>query len=228
MAFQMPDRPTPTGQHTPFVGPYAQNQALAQMLYEQALSQLASQRGQLYQRYGYRPGQNGQLEVDPTNPYGEFQQMLGANQVEADTMDEGMRQRGFDGAGFAAQAETAAQFNAGGRSANLARALLSGQNELSQAQFNNQYQYQQSTLQNKLGSAEYALKNRNFTPHAQLRTQKQAKTMVDAMRKAWVSRYGGIMKTNKKGQNFQGRINTIGSDLYKSNQALRVGGRTFK
>lgn len=225
----MPQRPAAKGGAIPFVGPYAQNQALAEYAYQQAQANLANQRGQTLLQYGYRPTSGGGMEADPNNPYGQLQQTLRTNQTEADQLGENMRGRGFTGPGFASQAERAAQESAGGRSYALAQSLLGAQGSIASQGLQEQMKYAQSTLHNKQGSVEYAIKNNLFTPHAQQRTNAQSRALVDRMRSAWVQQYGGVNQKSKISHlNFQQRINQLGNRLYSKQPNFLIGTRRVK
>lgn len=85
----------------PDAGVYGAETAAATNAYNNAVANALAQRNALYNQYGL--GTDG--AVDPTNPYGEYQQLLGseADQYQADSADAAAR--GLRG-GLAHQAES--------------------------------------------------------------------------------------------------------------------------
>ncbi len=232
MAYSIPKPGAPQGGNLPFLGPYAQNQAQAELAFQRAQSALAAQRGSLLQQYGYTPTAGGGMAVDANNPYGLYQQMLGANQQEAQSLNQSMVNRGFGlGAGFGAQAETAAQKDAGGRSFALAQALsgaLEGQNE---ATMGAQDALDQATLSNQLGTTDYAIQHGIFTPAAVRLSDPEVKARVHAMKMAFNKAYkrpkGGV-RHNRAGLTFQEVLNKRGADLiYNPTSTIKIAGRKF-
>lgn len=232
MAYTIPKPGAPQGGNLPFLGPYAQNQAQAELAFQRAQSALAAQRGSLLQQYGYTPTASGGMAVDANNPYGLYQQMLGANQHEAQQLNQNMVNRGFGlGAGFGAQAETAAQHDAGGRSFGLAQSLaaaLEGQNE---AGLSAQDALSQATLSNQLGTTDYAIQHGIFTPAAVRLSDPEVQKRVQAMKAAWNAAYKrpkGGTRTNKAGLTFQQMLQKRGADLlYNPTSTIKVAGRNF-
>lgn len=80
---------------SPDAGIYGSESAAALSAYQAAQSQLLAQRNSLYNQYGFT--QSGL--VDPNNPYGQYQQLLGSegHQLDADMADAAGRNLGTGG-----------------------------------------------------------------------------------------------------------------------------------
>ena len=229
MSYTIPKPPPPTGGTLPFVGPYGQAQAAAELAYQRAQAALAAQRGSMLQSYGYTPNANGGMSVDVNNPYGQYQQMLSQNQMEAQAGQQGMMNRGFRGPGFAGQAEYAAQQDAGSRSSALALNFGAKEEALQEAGLSAQDALNNATVANQYGATQYAIKNNIYTPAATMLTDTEVKKRVAAMMAAWSKAYGGPNSKNKWGTTFQGRLNAIGAKLLYNPTAnnFYVGGKRF-
>lgn len=125
----------------------AQNQA--ELAYEQAQAQLLKQRNALYHSYGLLD--NG--SVDPNNPYGQYQQMLGAEGAALDADRSDAVGRGLGG---------------GPGLANQASAQTKYQNAVQNAAFQNQVNSAEANYENGL---QQALQARNA---AMLEAERQA------------------------------------------------------
>ena len=229
MAYNIPKPPAPKGGTIPFLGPYQQNQAAAELAWQQAQSNLAAQRGQMLQSYGFMPNaDNSGIMVDPNNQYGQYQQTLLANQQGAQAADQAMTNRGFSGPGIAGAAEHMAQAAAGARSYQLATAMQQAEQQ-NQAQLAAaQAAYANQTAMDQYNSVQYAINHNIFTPAAAQLTDAEVKRRVQAMQAAWSARYGGPNAKNKLGLTFQQRLNKIGAqNLYNPTSTFKVGRRTF-
>jgi len=231
LAYSIPTPPPPQGGTVPYLGPYAQNQAAAELAFQRAQAQLAAQRGSLLQQYGYKPTASGGMAVDASNPYGLYQQMLGANANEAMAGQQMMHNRGFTGPGLAGQAETAAQMDAGGRSFQFARNFASAEEQQQEAAMAAQDALANATAQNQYGATQYAIAHNLFTPAAVRLTDAEVQKRVQAMQAAWSRMWGGPnSKSAKKygGLTFQQRLNQLGANrLYNPTSHFNVGGKTF-
>lgn len=233
MAYTIPKPGAPQGGNLPFLGPYAQNQAQAELAYQRAQSALAAQRGALLQQYGYRPTASGGMEVDPNNPYGMYQQMLGTNANEAQAGMQNAVSRGFGpmSAGLGAQNETRAQQDAGGRSFALAQGFAGANEAQSEAALAAQDALNQATLSNQLGTTDYAIQHGIFTPAAVRLSDPEVQARVHAMKMAFNKAYKrpkGGTRTNRAGLTFQQILDKRGADLlYNPTSTIKIAGRNF-
>lgn len=229
MSYNIPKPPAPTGGTIPFLGPYQQNQAAAEQAWQLAQSNLAAQRGQMLQGYGFMPNaDNTGVMVDPNNPYGQYQQTLLANQQGSQAAAQAMTNRGFTGGGLAQQAQEAAQQAAGARSYQLATAMQAAEQQNQAALAAAQAQYANQTAMDQYNSVQYAINHNIFTPAAAQLTDAEVKRKVQAMQAAWSQRYGGPNAKNKMGLTFQQRLDKIGAQkLYNPTSSFQVGRRTF-
>ena len=217
----------PVGGAVPYLGPYKQQQALAQQAYEQALSQIASKKAQTLQQYGYMPTANGGMAVDPSNPFGQYQQTLMTNQQEADMLEQSARSHGFMGAGLGHQGVNAGKTAEQGRLFQMGQGLASALADL-----NNQGQAAQFDLSNQnllaqLNSIQYAQDHNLFTTGKPMLSQQEVNARVKAMARAFSKRFGAVGK-NRKGQTFQDRLNQIGADnLYDPTAHYKIAGRGY-
>lgn len=211
----------------PFVGPYAQAQALAQQAYENAMAQTNSQRSQVMQQYGFMPDANGNLVIDPSNQFGQVQQTMLTNQQEADSLEQAAGNRGFHGAGFGQQGVNAGRLAEQGRIFNVGQSALNNLTGLSQAAAQNQWNLSNSTLQNQMNSVDYAMQHNMYTPAAPQRSEATVNARIQQMAQAWAKRYGN-RSLNKAGMTFQQRLDKIGAaNLYNPTSHYSVGGRRF-
>ena len=228
MSYNIPKPPPPTGGTLPFVGPYGQAQAAAELAYQRAQASLAAQRGSLLQSYGYTPNANGGMSVDVNNPYGQYQQMLSQNQMEAQAGQQGMMNRGFRGPGFAGQAEYAAQQDAGSRSSALALNFGAKEEALQEAGLSAQDALNNATVANQYNATQYAIKNNIYTPAATMLTNPEVQRRVAAMLAAWSHTYGGPNSRNGSKMTFQQRLNQLGAKaIYNPTSHFYVGGKRF-
>lgn len=232
MAYSIPKPAAPQGGNLPFLGPYAQNQAQAQLAFQRAQSALAAQRGTLLQQYGYRPTASGGMEADPNNPYGALQQMMGANQRESLAADRSAVSRGFGlGPGLGAQMQSAAQMDAGGRSFALAQGFAGANEAQAEAAMAAQDALDQATLSNQLGTTDYAIQHNIFTPAAVRLSDPEVQQRVHAMKMAFnkaFKRPKGGTRHNKAGLTFQQVLDKRGADLlYNPTSTIKIAGRQF-
>jgi hypothetical protein len=157
-------------------GDYATSAAMANAAYNQALSAINGQRQSALQSFGYAgtidpaTGQLTDMHVDPNNPYGQFQQMLGQGAADQQAVQAADMSRGIGpafgprGGGLAAQGLTNAKLAFGANSANLGQSLMGTLGDLS-----NQQQGAQDTMNNalwqaELASAQNAIQGQDFNP----------------------------------------------------------------
>ena len=155
-------------------GDYASAAALAGNAYQNALAQINSQRQSALQQYGYQgtidptTGTLTNMQVDPNNPYGQYQQMLAAGAsnlsgVQASDMARGLGAVSGDrGGGLAAQGLTAAHQAFGADSANLGQSLMSTLGDLQGQQTNAQDTMNNALWQAELDAAQNAIQNQQF------------------------------------------------------------------
>lgn len=228
MAYTIPTPAAPQGGTMPFLGPYAQNQAAAEEAYQNAQANLAAQRGSMLLNYGYKQTANGGIAPDMSNPYGQYQQTLLANEQGSQNAMQSMANRGFQGPGFATQAQDMAQLAAGARSFQMAQGLASQEEANQIAAANAQAALDQATAANQWNSTQYAIAHNLFTPAAVQLSSQEVKQRVAQMQAAWSRAYGGPNGKNSKGMTFQQRLDKLGgSALYNPTQKIRVGGKLF-
>lgn len=209
--------PNPTGSSLPLIGPYQQQQAMAQQAYEQALSNISTKRAQTMQQYGYMPTAGGGMAVDPSNPFGQYQQTALGNANEAEQVQNAQVARGFAGPGLGHQAENSAHLAEQGRMASLAQALAGNLGDLSQQGQQAQFDLSNASTQNQLQSVEYAIQNHLFANGAPMLDQSTVDQRIQQMAKAWAQHWGASGK-NVKGKTFQQMLDAIGaSNLYDPN-----------
>lgn len=167
--------PAPSASPIPLAsGDYASAAALAGNAYQNALAQINSQRQSALQQYGYQgtidpaTGTLTNMQVDPHNPYGQYQQMLatGADNlagVQASDMARGLGAVSGDrGGGLAAQGLTAAQKAFGADSANLGQSLMGTLGDLQGQQTSAQDTMNNALWQAELDAAQNAIQNQQF------------------------------------------------------------------
>lgn len=214
--------PNPTGSNIPFIGPYAQQQAMAQQAYEQALSSISTKRAQTMQQYGYMPTANGGMQVDPGNPFGQYQQTALTNAGESEQVQNAQIARGFAGPGLGHQAENAAHLAEQGRMASLAQALAGSLGDLTQQGQQAQFDLSNATLQNQLQSVDYAIQNHLFANGKPMLDQSIVDKRVRQMARAWAQHWGASGR-NKKGKTFQQMLDAIGAEnLYDPNAHYKI------
>lgn len=223
--YQVPTAPNQaTGSAVPYIGPYAQQQALAQQAYENATAQLAAKRSQTLQQYGYMPTADGSIAVDPSNPFGQYQQTLLGNQTEADNIENSSHARGFMGAGLGHQAENAGKTAEQARLFNMSQALASSLANLSSQGQQAQYDLSNANIADQLASIQYAQQNHLFANGKPMLSQAEVNQRVRQMAKAFAQRFGATGK-NKKGETFQQRLNDFqASQLYDPNAHYGIAG----
>lgn len=157
-------------------GDYASEAAIANTAYQNALSSINNQRQQALQSFGYTgtidptTGQLTNMAVDPNNPFGQYQQMLGQGAADQQAVQAAAASRGLGavtgarGGGLAAQALTNSKLAFGANSANLGENLmgtlgnLTGQQQQAQDTMNN------ALWQAELASAQNAIQTQAFDP----------------------------------------------------------------
>lgn len=227
--YKLPGRPDPLPSNTPipYVGPYGEQQALAQRAYEQALSQINSQRSQTLQQYGFMPGADGNAVIDPSNPYGMLQQTYLTNQQEADSLEQGARSRGFSGSGLGQQGVNAGRVAEGARLFDVGQRMLGSITDLSQQQAGAQFNLDTAALQNREGSTQYAIDHGMFTPAAPYMGNAAVQARIKKMAAAWAKKYG-TRDRNRNGLTFQQRLDKLGAaNLYNPTAKNYVAGRYF-
>jgi hypothetical protein len=213
-----------TGGAVPYLGPYKQQQALAQQAYESALSSLAAKRSQTLQQYGYMPTADGGMAVDPSNPFGQYQQTLLQNQSEADQLEHAAHSRGFMGAGLGHQGENAGKIAEQGRMFNLGQALTGSLADLANQQQGAQFDLSNANLLAQMNSIQYAQDHHLFTTGKPMLGQQQVDQRVQRMAAAFAKLFGAA-GTNRKGQTFQQRLNQISADrLYDPSAHYKIAG----
>lgn len=226
MSYTLPTRPAQKGGTVPFLGPYAQNQAAAELAWQQAQTNLAAQRGQMLQQYGFMPTANG-MAVDPNNPYGQYQQTLLQNEQGSQATDQAMTNRGFAGPGLATQAAEAAQLAAGARSYGLAQSMTAAEQQNAAQLAAAQAAFQNATVQNQYNATQYAISKGIFTPAAAQLSDPEVKKLVQQMQAAWSARWGGPNAKNAKGHTFQQRLDQMGTRIYNPTATFKVGRKVF-
>jgi hypothetical protein len=172
-----PAAPAPGASPIPLAsGDYATAAATANAAYQSALSQINNQRQQALQSFGYSgtidptTGQLTNMQVDPHNPYGQYQQMLGqgaADQqaVQANSMARGLGSvSGARGGGLAAQDLSNAKLAFGGQSAALGENLMGTLGGLTSQQQDAQNTMNNALWQAELASAQNAIQGQSFDP----------------------------------------------------------------
>ena len=174
-----PAPPTPAISGSPiplWTGDYASAAAMANTAYQNALASINNQRQQALQTFGYTgtidptTGQLTNMAVDPHNPFGQYQQMLGQGAADQQAVRAASMARGLGavtgarGGGLAAQGLTNAKLAFGGQSAALGENLmgtlgnLTGQQQQAQDTMNN------ALWQAELASAQGAIQGQDFNP----------------------------------------------------------------
>lgn len=86
----------------PNAGVYGQQQANAELAYQNAVAQAQSKKNSMYHQYGL----TSTGEVDPFNQYGQYQQMLQSQGADLDSVQNNAMERGLGGGpGLGNQAE---------------------------------------------------------------------------------------------------------------------------
>lgn len=154
--------PAPYSTPIPGVAQYSQLIGLAQNYYKQAVATYNLQRQNLLQQYGYTgkidpaTGLLTHMGVDPTNPYGLYQQTLkGAGQQQMGTR-EAFADRGIRG-GLEHAAETQNKFGFGQATTQLANSLQDSLLGLQTQQNQAKYQEQNSIVQAQLQALQQAI-----------------------------------------------------------------------
>ena len=120
----------PQGSPIPGADIYLADQARALQAWESSKALLAQRQGQIWQKAGMKgefnpdTGLVSNQQVDPNNPYGDYQMMHQQNASELDTADEVASSRGLRGAGLGRQASSLARFMQGSRSLAFGRGLM--------------------------------------------------------------------------------------------------------
>lgn len=157
-------------------GDYATAAATANEAYQNALASINGQRQQALQSFGYTgtidptTGQLTNMQVDPHNPYGQYQQMLAGGAADqrgvlANSMARGLGSvTGSRGGGLAAQGETAVKNAFGANSAALGEALTGTLSGLTEQQQGAQDTMNNALWQAELASAQNNISGGNFDP----------------------------------------------------------------
>ena len=155
---------------------YVQAAALANTAYQQALAQINSNRQSALQQFGYTgtidptTGTLTNMQVDPNNPYGEFQQMLSTHAQDQRQAESAAMQRGLGaatgprGGGLAAQGLTADHLAFGADSANLGEQLTNTLAGLQSQQTDAQDTMNNALYQAELEATAAAIQNQAFDP----------------------------------------------------------------
>lgn len=155
---------------------YASAAATANAAYQQALAQINGQRQQAMQSFGYRgtidptTGQLTDMQVDPNNPYGQYQQMLGQGATDQAGVRSAAAARGLGsvtgarGGGLAAQDLAAAKLAFGGQSAALGQNLMSTLSGLTTQQNDAQNTMNNALWQAEQDAASKAIQDQAFNP----------------------------------------------------------------
>ena len=120
----------PQGSPIPGADVYLADQARALKAWESSKALLAQRQGQIWQKAGMKgefnpdTGLVSNQQVDPNNPYGDYQMMHQQNASELDSADEVASARGLRGAGLGRQASSLARFMQGSRSLAFGRGLM--------------------------------------------------------------------------------------------------------
>lgn len=174
-----PSSPSPAPSASPIpldTGDYATAAATANSAYQNALASINSQRQQALQSFGYTgqidptTGQLTNMQVDPHNRFGQYQQMLGQGAddqraVLANSMARGLGAvTGARGGGLAAQDLSNAKLAFGANSAGLGENLMNTLGGLTSEQ-NQAHTDMNNALWNaELASAQNAISNQDFSP----------------------------------------------------------------
>lgn len=157
-------------------GDYASAEAMANTAYQQALAQINSQRQSALSEYGYKgtidpvTGTLTDMQVDPNNPFGQYQQMLAGGATDMATTQADNAARGLGatfgarGGGLAAQGITADKLAFGANSANLGQALMGTLGDLQGQQTSAQETNDNALWQAELDAAQGAIQSQAFDP----------------------------------------------------------------
>jgi hypothetical protein len=169
--------PAPSASPIPLdTGDYATAAATANAAYQSALSSINGQRQQALQSFGYQgqidptTGQLTNMQVDPHNPYGQYQQMLSQGATDQAGVRAGAMSRGLGavtgarGGGLAAQDLANAKLAFGGQSAALGENLMSTLGNLSSQQQDAQTTENNALWNAELASAQNAIQQQQFNP----------------------------------------------------------------
>ena len=155
----------------PGAGMYAKASALAALAYKNALARLTRQRTGTLRQYGYLGDINSEsgvvdnVRVDPHNPYGFFQRMLGEHataggQATDDSISRGIGARG----GLAGKLQSMLKQRFGGDSAQLGQGLTDTLSDYQEQQTHAKYEYDRSLYEAELAQLMLALQMRMFNP----------------------------------------------------------------
>lgn len=148
---------------------YLQAELLAKQAYQQALARINAQRSGTLRQYGYVgdidpvTGMLRHLHVDPHNPYGQYQSMLGNQAQEDQSAQEDALARGLHG-GLANQMQTQLHHAHGGESAALGQALTGSLADLQDQQNQAAYTRDSALYDAELQAARDAIANQQFNP----------------------------------------------------------------
>lgn len=156
---------------------YGEQSAQALQAYQQALAAIASRRAGTLQNYGMtaQVDASGHLKnygIDPNNPYGAIQQLLGQEGSAIDAAQHNAVARGIGLGGLGHQAESAARLAGGQAQLNLGRQFVGEIGQEAQDQYGASSSYQSALLQAQRNAIASAIQNGYFTP-AQTSAQAQ-------------------------------------------------------
>lgn len=141
---------------------YLQSELAAKTGYQNAVARLNQQRLDTLRQSGYladidpTSGALSNLRVDPSNPYGTYQQLLRGSAIDAQNAHEAAAARGIGG-GLAAQGETQAKYQFGQGSFQLGTGLQGALHGYDATQTGAETSMNQSILQSKMQALQAAL-----------------------------------------------------------------------
>lgn len=161
---------TPIGQSgnwsaytTPIPGAasYLMTQNIAKKAYENALARINASRTNRLTAAGYLQGANGQLTVNPNDPYGGLQMMLRNQAIDNQQVDNQNLQRGLRG-GLANQNISQARYQHGAESAQFGRSLQNDLGDLALNKSDAQTTYNSALWQAQLDAVRQAIAEQQF------------------------------------------------------------------
>jgi hypothetical protein len=145
------------------VGSYGQAAALADTAYKNALAKIASNRSSLLRSYGYTQGAGGALSVDPNNPYGKFQQMLGSQSTATHHAEDLHRAAGFT-SGYGNAAFDQLRQAQGAEAADLGTGLTGALSDLKDQEQQAAFSRDSALYDAEQQAAQQAIQNQEFNP----------------------------------------------------------------
>ena len=142
--------------------------------WNEAKLRIQRRRGNVLQQYGYtadydETGKMTNMRIDPTSQYGRFQQMMRGHSQTLDRVQDAQIERGLGAGslGLGAQQESEARYHQGGEQAALGQELSGSLAELSEAQADEERQYNRSVAGIDADAARAAWEDEQFTPAEQ-------------------------------------------------------------